>query len=154
MTQHKTGGHTIDLVITKMDDNIVNNLSVGSLLSYHFSINFNLNVGKPPPIREFLQYRKLKSVNHQQLDKDIQIAGLAHESGDDINQLVTQYNDQLSEILDIHAPNKRDKLVIKPIAMWYTPSITKAKRLRRKLERQWRRIKLTVHQQMFKEQRQ
>ena len=148
------GGHTIDLIITKMDDNIVNNISVGSLLSDHFAIHFKLNVGKPPPLREFVQYRKLKSVNHQQLDEDLQNAGLSHESGDDINQLVTQYNDQLSQLLDKHAPMKKAKLVIKPRALWYTPSIAKAKRLRRKLERQWRRTKLTVHQQMFKEQRQ
>ena len=46
------GWHAIDFVITKMDDNIVNNLSVGSLLSDHFAIHFNLNVGKPPPLRE------------------------------------------------------------------------------------------------------
>ena len=51
------GGHTIDLVITKIDDNIVNNLSVGSLLSDHLAIHFNLNLGKPPPLREFVQYR-------------------------------------------------------------------------------------------------
>ena len=44
--------------------------------------------------------------------------------------------------------------MIKPRAPWYTPSIAKEKRLRRRLERQWRRTKLTVHQQMFKEQRQ
>ena len=148
------GGHTIDLVITKIDDNIVNNLSVASLLSDHFAIHLNLNVGKPPPLREFVQYRKLKSVNHQQLDVHLQNAGLAHESGDDTNQLVTQYNDQFSQLLDKHAPMKKAKLVIKPRALWYTPSIAKAKRLRRKLERQWRKTKLTVHQQMFKEQRQ
>ena len=88
------GGHTIDLVTTKRDDNIVNTLSVGSLLSDHFAIHFNLNVGKPPPLRECVQYHKLKSVNHQQLDEDVQNAGLAHESGDDTNQLVTQYNNQ------------------------------------------------------------
>ena len=117
------GGHTIDLVITKMDDNIVDNLSVGSLLSDHFAIHFNLNVGKPPPLREFVQYRKLKSVNHQQLNEDLHNAGLVHESGNDVNQLVTQYNDQLSELLDIHAPMKNAKLVIKPRAPWYTPSI-------------------------------
>ena len=86
------GGQTIDLVITKMDENIVNNLSVGSLLSYHFAIQYNLNVGKPPPLREFVQFLKLKSVNHQQLDVDLQNARLAHDYGDDINQLVTQYN--------------------------------------------------------------
>ena len=120
---------------------------MGSLLSDHFAINFNLNVGKPPPLRECVQYRKLKSVNHQQLDVYLQNAGLAHGSGDDINQLVTQYNDQLCQLLDKHAPMKKAKLVIKP-------SIAKAKRLRRKLERQWRRTKLTVHQQMIKEQRQ
>ena len=129
------GGHTIDLVISRMDDNIVDNLSVGSLLSDHFAVHFNLNVGKPPPLREFVQFRKLKSVNHQQLNEDLQNSGLAHDSGYDVNQLVTQYNDQLSELLDIHAPMKNAKLVIKPRAPWYTPSIAKAKRLRRKLER-------------------
>ena len=101
-----------------------------------------------------MQYRKLKSVNHQQLYEDLQNAGLAHESGDDINQLVTQYNDQPSQLLDKHAPTKKAKLVIKPRALRYIPSITKAKRLRRKLERQWRRTKLTVDQRLFKEQRQ
>ena len=49
------GGHTIDLVIAKRDDNIVNNLSVGSLLSDHFAVHYNLNVAKPPPLREFVQ---------------------------------------------------------------------------------------------------
>ena len=153
MTQN-IGGHTIDLVTTKRDDNIVNNISVGSLISDHFAINFNLNVGKPPPFREFVQYRKLKSVNHQQLDEDLQNAELGHESGDDIKRLVTQCNYQLTELVDMHAPMEKAKLVIKPRALWYTPSVAKAKRLRRKLERQWRRTKLTVHQQMFKEQRQ
>ena len=127
---------------------------MGSLLSDHFAVNFNLNVAKPPPLRECVQYSKLKSVNHQQLDEHLKNSGLAHDSGDDVNQLVTQYNDQLSELLDIHAPMKQAKLVIKPRAPWYTPSIAKAKRLRRKLERQWRRTKLTVHQHIFKEQRQ
>ena len=95
-----------------------------------------------------MQYRKLKSVNNQQFNEDLQNAGLVHESGDDVNQLVTQYNDQLSELLDIHAPMKKAKLVIKPRAPWYTTSIAKEKRLRRKLERQWRITKLTVHQQV------
>ena len=89
-----------------MDDNIVDNLSVGSLLSDHFAVHFNLNVAKPPPLREFVQYRKLKSVNHQQLNEDLHNLGLAHDSGYYVNQLVTQYNDQLSELLDIHAPMK------------------------------------------------
>ena len=83
------GGHTIDLVITKRDDNIVNSLSVGSLLLDHFAVHFNLNVTKPPPLREYVQYRKLTSVNRQQLDEDLQNSGPAHYSGDDVNQLVT-----------------------------------------------------------------
>ena len=84
------GGHTIDLVNTKTDDNIVNYISVGSFLSYHFAVHFNLNVAKPPPLREYVQYRKLTSVNHQQLDEDLQNSGPAHDYGDDVNQLVTQ----------------------------------------------------------------
>ena len=42
-------------------------------------------------------------------------------------------------------------VTLRPSTPWYNDEIASAKRERRKLERHWRKTKLTVHQQLYKD---
>ena len=58
----------------------------------------------------------------------------------------------LSELFKKHAPLVERSLIIRPDTQWITDELIDAKRKRRRLERLWRRTKLTVHQEMFRAQ--
>ena len=66
--------------------------------------------------------------------------------------MITQYNDVLSSILDIHAPVKTKTVTLRPAAPWYSMEINNLKKHRRRLERRWRRTKLPVDRQSFIDQ--
>lgn len=72
---------------------------------------------------------------------------------DNIAQLVGQYCDSLSALLDTHAPLKQRVLRLRPQSPWYSAEIVEAKRLRRRYEQMWRKSRLTVHREMFITQR-
>ena len=55
-------------------------------------------------------------------------------------------------ILDQHAPTKRRTITLRPAAPWYTNDIKVEKTKRRRLERQWRKTRLTIHRQLYVEQ--
>ena len=69
----------------------------------------------------------------------------------DVNVLVKQYDDSLSRILDKHAPLKRMYVVERPMNDWITDNILALKKIRRKHESIWRRTRLTIHFDLYKE---
>ena len=62
------------------------------------------------------------------------------------------YNDTLSSLLDKHAPIKSKAFVERDLKPWISDKILEMKRTRMKLEKLWRRTRLTVHQIQFSEQ--
>ena len=69
----------------------------------------------------------------------------------DVNVLVKQYDDSLSRILDKHAPLKQMYVVERPMNDWITDNILALKKIRRKHESIWRRTRLTIHFDLYKE---
>lgn len=67
-----------------------------------------------------------------------------------VNDLAVQYNDVLSSILDSHAPKQTKSFVIRNHSPWYNEDIKKAKQARRQAERRWRKSKLSVHLEIFR----
>ena len=98
-----------------------------------------------------MSYRKLKDINLSQFKQDIATSSLVTAPKSAIEDLVDQYNNVLTDILDKHAPIKTKLKTARPITPWYNEEIRKAKAERRKAERKWRTTKLTVHHQIFKE---
>ena len=69
LNQHTIGsthkeGHTLDLVITRSDDDIVSNLSIDSpfALSDHAAVHFHLMLKKPVFDKKLITFRKLRSL--------------------------------------------------------------------------------------------
>lgn len=137
-------GHTLDLIITRSTELLLKgNPAVDRLFSDHFSIICELNTVKPSDTKVKSSYRKLKSIHIPSLKKDLAQSKLCLDPPDDLDSLVTCYNETLSSALDKHAPLITKSIVIRPSNPWFNNSILKMKRLRRKAERKWRRLKST-----------
>jgi hypothetical protein len=115
-------------------------------------IHCRVNLAKKPLPREERTYRSYKSLDPAQLLTEIAESDLILDPKDDLNELVDQYNDTLSALIDKHAPLKKGTVTIRPSIPWYhgcSEVIHAAKVFRRKCESLWRKTKLTVHRDMY-----
>lgn len=102
-----------------------------------YSILFELNISSQSDDQtKLIKCRRLKDICI--VKTDIQNSKLFAETLDNVDDMVTQYNQVLQAVLDKHAPLKDVKIRLKRNAPWYTGELKVAKTLRRKLERRWR----------------
>jgi hypothetical protein len=149
---HKDG-HTIDLVITRSDDTLIKAVSAQSMLSDHSAIHVDLVIQKPRHSKKIVKYRKFKAIDHVQLSQDLERATLELSRNTPLDDMVKEYNEVVLGLMDHHAPLCTHTMVSRPSVPWYNDDITEAKRKCRRLERQWRNSRLTVHREMFQTQR-
>ena len=145
LNQHTIGsthkeGHTLDLVITRSDDDIVSNLSIDSpfVISDHAAVHFHLMLKKPVFDKKLITFRKLRSIDFDSFGSDVTNSSLSSLFATPLpclDDLISQYNDVLSSILDIHAPVKTKTITLRPAAPWYSEEINNLKKDRRRLER-------------------
>ena len=93
----------------------------------------------------------------EQLKRDLRATVLyaADETttADELEIYGREYNTALSAMLDKHAPLRTRTRVSRPVVAWYSDTIDKAKRSRRKAERKWRRTKLPADFADYKKKR-
>ncbi len=147
-------GHLLDLVISNSEnEDSITSLTVHDPgISDHYAIQFELSIEKPPLPTQKIQYRKIKAIDLDNFRKDIQNANLGSSPAMSISEAVREYNNVLKELFDEHAPLKEKVVTVRPSAKWYSDEIKQAKRKRRKLERQWRKSKLEIHRQLYRDQ--
>ena len=160
-----TQGHILDLVITRSSDNILNGPPViDRFISDHASVYCTFLPDKPSLTTKNVAYRKLKSVDLESLKRDLSISLLCSdplnlrvhchtEDRCDLDALVRRYNTTLSKVIDYHAPLKTKTAKVRPTVPWYNDEIKAAKRLRRKAERTWRRMRSLADLNIFKSNR-
>ena len=105
--------------------------------------------------KKLITFRKLRSVNFSNFGSDVLNASLPSFFAAPLpclDDLIIQYNDILSSILDIHAPVRTKTVTLRPAAAWYSVEINSLKKHRRRLEWQWRRTKLPADRQLFIDQ--
>ena len=138
-------GHTLDLVITRSDENVASKFDVyDPSISDHFVVSCMLSLPKTSFERKEICCRKLKSIDMQTFRDEISNSALASPSSivDDLEQLTAVYDLTLSSLVDKHAPLKTRIVTVRPSASWYNENIMTEKRKRRKLERRRRRTGL------------
>ena len=116
----------------------------------HFPITFCIpwNEKKSTCIQKHL--REIKKLDIDAFTLDIQQSPLVQNRTKNISEIIDTYNEVLRKTLDKHAPLISKKVVTRHQPPWFTDEIKTAKTERRKLERKWRKSKLTIHQQMYK----
>ncbi|XP_068731185.1 uncharacterized protein [Montipora capricornis] len=157
-------GHTLDLVITRVADNIIREKPhVDRYFSDHASVLCKLVSYKPRLSHKKVNYRKIKSVDVSALVNELAESSLCKNisrnskvgilSASDLDNLAETYNKTLSHLLDSHAPLKTKTVVSRRKVAWYNDEIHHAKLLRRKAERKWRKTKQIADFLAFKEKR-
>ena len=97
-----------------------------------------------------MSFRKIKSIDIDAFKKDIIKSNISLIGDLSIDELVSNYNHVLSDLLDHHAPVITKKCSLKVhCAPWFNEQMLNAKRQRRCAERKWRKTKLAVHKEMF-----
>jgi len=155
ITQHVCGpthskGHTLDLVMTRTENNIVRECITSDFISDHNAILVTLNTGKDHPPRKYIETRKLRDIQFASLDDDIASSVLSTALPDDVDDAVESYNTVLTELLNKHAPLKTHHVVDRVIQPWMNEEILHLKRQKRRSERQWRKCHLTVHRLQYR----
>ena len=146
-------GHTLDLLINKSDDNMLNNIKVyDPNISDHLAVMCDVSIRKPQFRKEVIFYRKLRSLDMESFLSDVADCPLVIDPSSDLDHLVQQYDTLLRSIMDKHAPVKRRVVTIRPAAPWYTNEVSVEKRKRRRLERKWRRTRLQADRQEYTRQ--
>ena len=148
-------GHTLDLVLTRSSEAIVQNLHVHpAVISDHSPITFSLLTKRPSPERKLISFRKLKKIDMVKFKEDIKNSPIVQAPVDsNVDDLVKQYNDTLTNILDQHAPLVTKHMRDKSEAPWYNEQVLEAKRLKRRAERKYNKTKLTVHLEILRDVR-
>ena len=147
-------GHTLDLIITRISDNIIAGCPyTGELFSDHFPVFCQLKSERPPVAVKHLQFRKIKSIDRDQFSEAICSSQLCLEPPDDLDTLVNCYNETLRSVLDTYAPVLSCDIIVRPRALWFNEDIRKAKRTRQRAEKKWRTTRLPADLVAFKKER-
>jgi hypothetical protein len=148
-----TSGNILDLVLSRRDDSVVKCVRVSDLISDHAIIDIDLKIDKPGLPKKTVTYRKFRAINLDTLREDISQSDTVQSPANTLEDLVNQYDTSLRILIDKHAPQCTRAFTERPMFPWYNMDITNAKKWRRKCERLYRRSKLTVHKDMYREAR-
>jgi len=143
------GGHILDLVITKVDSQLIKDLSMAEGISDHQGILVHL--GMAIQNRKVIKktYHQFKKVDMVKFQQDIVSSELYTNPSSDVDLLATQYHNVISNLVSIHAPAITRVVTSRSPAPWYSPEIALARKKRRQLEKKWRHSKLTVDREIF-----
>ncbi|XP_072015021.1 uncharacterized protein [Amphiura filiformis] len=157
--QHVVGpthisGNTLDHVMSRTDENLVLQCTVGTRLSDHNVIHCKLNVEKPSDQKEIISARKVKDIDSVSFESDFHSALISsNNTPDDANAAVEMFEKAVTLTLDKHAPATERTCNRRVRQPWYGKEIHEARRVRRKLEKKWRRTgRLEVHHQLYLDQ--
>ena len=157
LIQHVSGpthtkGHTLDLILSRMTDVFISNVSSTFYLpSDHAAISSFLHIARPEPVKMEISSRKLHNIDLDAFRADILVSPLFISPSSELDLLVTQYDTVLRDLKDKYAPLITRTIRCRPNAPWYNDDLREMKCELRRLERRWNSSKLEIDKQIFKD---
>ena len=146
-------GHTLDLIISREKDNVVESAWASSLLSDHLASHGRLYISKPPLQKREVTARCFKRIDQDAFSNDLTNLLQTLGTETDIENRFQELSSSLRSVLDSHAPLVTKMLTVRPNCQWMNDTILAAKREKRRSERRWRKTELNVDLQSYKEKR-
>lgn len=145
-------GHILDCVIVSSDVFKCMYPEITDIvISDHFWVEFSLNFPKPMPVTKTYVYRKLNSIEVDSFKCDI-VKSDFHVDATEPSDIISQYDRNLSTLLDKHAPEITKTVVIRPNTQWYNANIRAAKVIKRRLERRLRKCNNVENRLAYRKQ--
>lgn len=151
-------GHTLDVVITKDDCDLVSDISVtdpglcdesGNLKRDHFAVSFCVSAAKPTFQKKTITYRKLRAIDINSLNHDLSSLNLNDMLSANPEEFLDAYIDGLTKLVDQHAPARSKTITLRPNCAWFTDDLHDAKHHKRRLERKWKSSKTMIDHQIY-----
>ena len=143
-------GHCLDTIITRKDAALVLCPQViDTGISDHRAITFNITAPTTENIRKTISKRDLTKCKIPDVQHDISMINIDLS---DINTAIDSYNTQLKPIMDKHAPSITKTITVRPNTKWYNSNIRKAKVVKRRLERRFRKSGIEADKLAYKKQ--
>ena len=141
-------GHCLDTVIVRNDTTIVSNTEViDTGISDHRALIFSIRSPAPKLSQKTITMRDHNKCDITALKRDINSIQIEETS---VSTAVDSYNVQL--LMHKHVPTKTKSIIIRPNTKWYNSNIRKAKVIKRRLERRFRKSGLTSDKLAYRKQ--
>ena len=88
--------------------------------------------------RKEIKYRKVKQTDTEKFSNEINIQ---FEQGNNLDEMITILNDELTRLLDIHAPLKTKLHTVRKPNLWFNQELKSQKQRVRRREKIWRRYR-------------
>ena len=116
----------------------------------HLAVCFRIKLTKPDNARQPVTFRTVRDICIPEFIKDL--TPILNDTDRPLNELVHPYTTGIEAVIDQHAPVQRKSITLRSNAQWYPDELRQTKHAGGRAEKVWRRTKLTVHRQLFREQ--
>ena len=103
-----------------------------------------------PIQRKLIKYRKLKDIDIDQLNRDLEVSDTVTGS---IHDMVEDLESKLLQALNKHVPEITETVTVRHRILWYTDKIKEQKRIICRREHVWQKYKLESNWIGLKEER-
>ena len=119
-------GNILDLVFTETSNSIeVKSCKPGPILSDHTAVEIIVTQSTQYIQRKLIKYRKLRDIDINQLNSDLEVSNIVDGSIDDV---VDDLESKLLQTLNKHAPEITKTVTVRHRLPWYTDKIKEQKR--------------------------
>ena len=149
-----TKGNTLDLIFSEMGDSIqFGKIHSGPMLTDHAIVFGELNLKKLKATTEVVTFRKIAAITDEMLLDEFNENIPFDDQNQDLDQLITNLNDELKRVIDTLAPPKRMTLSTHPRQPWYNDTVKTKHKVTRKRERAWLKYKQDSNWIAYKKER-
>ena len=146
-------GHTIDLLLTKAQVDVIRDVKLlSSLPSDHSALLASVNLARPQNPKKEVSFRKFRSIDMDSLRADINRSFHPLPVSQCPSEMVHHYNSRLNTLVDKHAPLQNKTITIRPKAPWFTDDIQEAKRCKRRAERRMIKSGLSTDRELYRQE--
>ena len=120
-------GHTLDLNITREEDNLCVSDPVDKFyISDHSFVYSEIRVNKPKVIRRTIRTRRMKNIEENEIKKELEGIGEMIKRESSIDKAVRIFNDRVKTLFDRIFPEVEKRITVRHNAKWFD---TEAKQL-------------------------
>ena len=143
-------GHTLNMVLTKSNNDSISNVHTTDAFSDHFSVSFNLNfltlIFQNNATFSFCKYHK---IDKKKMKADLLASELINNPSTEPDTIYKQYHTTLSTLINKHVPLHTKHIKTKYILGWVNETVIAPKETKCLFERIWRRNKSTFNRSQY-----